>query len=158
MGLRRLPPVPPKEPVMPTASQSLQVAAPLEVIWQLLLEKIEDPGKFLQGVQAVEMLERQPGYVVRRMRTAAFEVVERITAYEKSHEVDFVILEHPLYAGQAVNRIEPPLRPGLSAKLTFSIDWRRKDGHPDEVDLTPQVAAAVERTRALAEAAAAGSS
>lgn len=139
---------------MPKASHSVKVAAPVETIWQLLLEKIENPGRFIQGVSGVEIVERQAGYLVRRMKVGGLEVVERITAYEKSHEVDFVLLEHPLYAGQVVNRIEPPLRPGLSATLTFALDWRRKDGRPDEMDLQPQIVASVEATRDKAEAAA----
>lgn len=141
---------------MPKASLSTQVRAPVETIWRLLLDKIENPGRYRQGVLEVEVLEREPGFLVRRLKTNSFEVVERITAFEKSHEVDFVLLEHPLYAGQSKNRIVPPLRPGLSATLDFELDWRRKDGRPDEADLTPQLRASLEQTKALAEAEAAG--
>ena len=136
---------------MPKTSHSARVAAPVETIWQLLLEKIEHPGRFIPSVSEVEMIEREPGYVVRRMKVGSMQVVERITAYEKSHEIDFLLLEHPLYAGQVVNRIEPPLRPGLSATLTIALDWRRKDGRPDALDLGPQIAAAVQATKEEAE-------
>jgi len=141
---------------MPKASLSVEVRAPVETIWRLLLDKIENPGRYRQGVLEVEMLDRQPGFVVRRLKTTNFEVVERITAFPQSHEVDFVLLEHPFYAGQSKNRITPPFRPGLSATLTFELDWRRKDGRPDTADLTPQMRASLEQTKALAEAEAAG--
>jgi hypothetical protein len=85
------------------------------------------------------------------MKAGGLEVIERITAFEKTHEVDFVLVDHPVYAGQVVNRIEPPLRPGLSCTLSFALDWRRKDGQPDSLDLQPNIEKAVRQTKALAE-------
>jgi hypothetical protein len=137
---------------MPKASYSVQVKAPVETVWRLLLEKIENPGAYVPGVESVTILDRQPGFVIRRMKVDDVEVVERITAFEKTHEIDFVLVDHPVYAGQVVNRIEPPLRPGLSCTLTFTLDWRRKDGQPDTLDLQASIVQAVERTKALAEA------
>ena len=136
---------------MPKASHSVQVKAPVDTVWRLLLDKIENPGAYVPGVTAVQILERQPGYVVRQMTAGGIEVTERITAFARSHEVDYVLLDHPVYAGQVVNRIEPPLQPGLSCTLTFTLDWRRKDGQPDRLDLQPNIVQAVEATKALAE-------
>ncbi len=139
---------------MPKASHSVRVHAPLERLWALLLDKIENPGKYVPGVQAVEILERQPGFTLRRMRTAELEVVERITVFEKRHEIDFVLVDHPLYAGQVVNRINALVetdQPGLSLELTFSLDWRRKDGKADEADRHDAVRLAVEHMKNLAE-------
>jgi hypothetical protein len=127
------------------------VKAPVETLWRLLLDKIENPGAYVPGVESVQILERQPGYLLRRMKAGGLEVIERITAFEKTHEVDFVLVDHPVYAGQVVNRIEPPLRPGLSCTLSFALDWRRKDGQPDSLDLQPNNEKAVRQTKALAE-------
>jgi hypothetical protein len=64
-----------------------------------------------------------------------------------------VLVDHPVYAGQVVNRIEPPLRPGLSCTLTFALDWRRKDGEADSLDLQATIERAVRQTKTLAERA-----
>jgi hypothetical protein len=136
---------------MPKASHSVQVKAPVEIVWRLLVDSIANPGATLPGVGGVRILDRQPGFVVRQMTLGEISVVERITAFEKMHEVDAVLVDHPVYAGQVVWRIEPPLRPGLSCALSGSLDWRRKDGQPDTLDLQPDIAAAVEKTKALAE-------
>lgn len=141
---------------MPQASHSVMVRAPLERLWGLLLDKIERPQDYLPEVREVEILERQPGYLLRRMRVAEMELVERVTVFEKRHEVDYVLVDHPVYAGQVVNRIEELYEteePGLPLRLTFALDWRRKDGKPDEEDLGAAIRQAVERTKALAEAA-----
>lgn len=139
---------------MPKASHSVRVHAPLARLWALLLDKIENPAKYVPGVQAVEILERQPGFTLRRMKTADFEVVERITVFEKRHEIDFVLVDHPLYAGQVRNKIEELVetdRPDLSLKLSIALDWRRMDGQPDDLDMTDAVRQAVEQTKTLAE-------
>lgn len=136
---------------MPKASHSVQVRAPVETVWRLLLDKIENPGASVPGVESVTILDRQPGFVIRQMRANGLDVTERVTAFAQSHEVDYVLLEHPVYAGQVVNRIEPPLRPGLSCTLTYALDWRRKDGQPDSLDLQPAIVQAVEAIKAAAE-------
>ena len=66
---------------MPKASYSVQVKAPVEVVWRLLVDKIEHPGTYVPGVTAVKILDRQPGFVVRQMTAGGVNVVERITAF-----------------------------------------------------------------------------
>lgn len=141
---------------MPKASHSVQVKAPVDTVWRILLDKIENPGATVPGVESVKILDREPGFVVRQMRAGGVDVVERVTAFAQSHEVDYVLIDHPVYAGQVVNKIEPPLRPGLSCTLTFTLDWRRKDGQPDTLDLQPAIVQAVEKAKALAERQAGG--
>lgn len=139
---------------MPKASHSLIVNAPLSRLWKLLADGVSDPGSFLPGVKAVEILERQPGFLLRRLRTADYEVVERITFFERRHEIDFVLEDHPHYAGQSRQRIEELYetdRPGLSLTLTLSVDWRRRDRLDDDLDLDDSLRTAAERLKALAE-------
>ena len=136
---------------MPKASHSVQVKAPVDVVWRLLVEKITNPAASVPGVEGVKILDRQPGFVVRQMTVGGMQVVERITAFEQSHEVDYVLVDNPVYAGQVVNKIVPPLRPGLSCPLTYTMDWRRKDGQPDTMETQAAIAQAVESLKALAE-------
>ncbi|GAB5471558.1 MAG: hypothetical protein Kilf2KO_45880 [Rhodospirillales bacterium] len=141
---------------MPKASHTVEVKASLERLWALLLDKIEQPQRYVPGVVKVEILDRQPGFTLRRMKTEAFTAVERITVFEKRHEIDFVLVDHPLYAGQVVNRIEQlydSQQPGLPLNLTFALDWRRTDGQPDRLDMNDAIRAAVEQTKSLAEGA-----
>ena len=136
---------------MPKASHSVQVKAPVETVWRLLVDMIANPGATLPGVSGVRILDRQPGFVLRQMTLGGVAVVERITAFEKMHEVDAVLVDDPVYAGQVVLRIEPPLRPGLACTLSCALDWRRKDGQPDALDLQPAIEQAIEQVKAKAE-------
>ncbi len=135
---------------MPRARHSSPVTAPVETIWALLLDKIEHPENYVPGVLDCEIVERGTDHVVRRMRSAAFEVVERITSNPASLTVRFELVDHPVYLGTVINVIEPAATP----ILTFELDWQRHDGAPDKADLQAAIAGAVEHTRDLAEAAA----
>jgi len=137
---------------MPKASYTARVDASLETLWRLLLEKIERPQRFVPGVSEVEILEREAGFLVRRMKAGDLELVERITVFERQKQIDFVLVDHPVYAGQVINKVEV-LHEGLPLSLTFSLDWRRKDGQPDREDMSDAIRKAVEETKALAEAA-----
>jgi len=137
---------------MPKASYTARVDASLETLWRLLLEKIERPQRFVPGVSEVEILEREAGFLVRRMKAGDLELVERITVFERQQQIDFVLVDHPVYAGQVINKVEV-LHEGLPLSLTFSLDWRRKDGQPDREDMSDAIRKAVEETKALAEAA-----
>lgn len=139
---------------MPKAEHSLVVHAPLDRLWQLLSEGITDPGRFYPGIERVEILERQAGSLTRRIRTKDYEAVERITRFEKRHEIDFLLVDHPHYAGQSRQRISELFEtdsPGLSLTLTLSLDWRRKDREADDLDLTDTIRTAAERIKAAAE-------
>ncbi len=140
---------------MPKAETSLTIHAPLERLWALLVESTINPGRFYPGVRGVEILERQPGFLVRRIRTADYEAVERITLFEKRHEVDCLLVDHPHYAGQSRLKIEELFETehrGLSLTLTLSLDWRRMDRQADQLDLSEALQQAAAGFKALAEA------
>ncbi len=141
---------------MPKTSHSIEIRAPLERLWALLTDGIADPGRFLPGIAGAEILEREAGSLLRRIRTSDFEVTERVTPFKKRHEINFVLVDHPHYAGQSVQRIETLYEtdePGLTLTLHFSLDWRRKDRDADELDLSGWVSAALQRIKTLAEEA-----
>ncbi len=139
---------------MPKVTHSVTVNAPLQRLWKLLSDGVSDPGSFLPYVDKVEILERQPGSVLRRLRTPDYDVVERITLFEKRHEIDFMLEDHAHYAGQSRQVIEELYEtdsPGLSLTLTLSVDWRRTDREDDELNLDDSIRAAAERLKSLAE-------
>ncbi len=139
---------------MPKAQHSIVIDAPLPRLWQLLTAGVTDPRSFLPGVEKVEILERQAGFLPRRLRTKDYEVVERVTVFEKRHEIDFLLVDHPIYVGQSRQRIEELYEtrtPGLPLTLTLSVDWRRTDRQADDLALADDIKTAAERLKALAE-------
>ena len=135
---------------MPHATFSSKVIAPEKKVWWLLLDKVENPGKYLPGVIRSQILERSKEGVLRKTKTSAFEVKERITIDEHKKEVVFILVDHPRYAGRVINQITPSENKG-EVTLTFTLDWKPKGGKEDTEDLLPAVRKAVLQTKELAE-------
>ncbi len=140
---------------MPKISHSIEIHAPLARLWSLLEGGAANPGRFLAGIRHAEVLERQAGSLLRRIETDDFAVVERVTLFEKRREIDFVLQGEADYAGQSKQRIDTLYEtdmPGLPLNLHYSLDWRRKDHAPDDLDLEGWIESALRRIKAEAEA------
>lgn len=141
---------------MPFTSFTCDVDASVDTLWRLLEDKIANPDRYLPEVEETEILERAPEGVLRRMKTAVFEVIERITADRERLEISYVLVDHPEFAGHVVDRITPAREdePAGRPLLTVTLDWRPLDGPatPEE-DLLELITAAVLQTKELAEEA-----
>lgn len=137
---------------MPYASHSETVVASVQTIWQLLLDRIENPARFMPGVEYSEILVRGEGFVIRRMKAGTLELTERITADQEARRVLFVLVDHPTYSGSIENLVTTSLEGGYPT-LTFTLDWTARDGAPDDPDLTAALVRTVKRTKKLAQKA-----
>ena len=96
---------PPLPMQLATFSRSIDTTE--EVLWKLLLDKIERPGRYVPEAVESEITERpEEGVWVRRMKTEGPEIVERITADEQARRVTYAALENPVFDGTIVNEIE----------------------------------------------------
>ena len=136
---------------MPFASFSLEVDATVETLWAVLVDKVENPTKFAPGVDSFEILEREGDTLLRTMVTAAGEVTERIRVDSAGLRVDSEFVDHFMYRGVTVKKIIRPDADGEKPALTYTLDWERCDGQPDEGDLTPVAMAGVKHTKDIAE-------
>ncbi len=83
----------------------------------------------------------------------AVEFRELIQAEARTRTITFTLLDHPIYEGTVVNRIE--VAPGGGLSLVFDLDWRLRPGHQDARDpseLAGLIESSVEHTRRIAEA------
>jgi len=133
---------------MPYAAVNADIEAPVAIVWEILLEKIEKPGG--EGVESCEILETSPTLVVRRIRTRTSTVTERVSIDEAAHEIRFTLLDHKHLIGYVLNRVAP--REPDAAELTLVIDVIPKDpSAPDDQDLEPVLRAAAEELKETAE-------
>ena len=80
---------------MPYATFSTPVHAPVEILWALLMEKIENPGRFITAVENAKIIERRGGRVLREMRVKGEGDVLRewITHDDASLQVVFELVD-----------------------------------------------------------------
>ncbi len=133
------------------ASFSTPVKASLDTLWSVLVDKAENPGRYVPGFIESEILERTADGMLCRLRTDRFNIVERITVNESSHMVSFDLLDHPHYTGILINRIEDELSKDGYPVLTYSYDWQQREGIDDADDMSDIVETALQRARNMAE-------
>lgn len=108
---------------------STPVYAPLVTVWELLLLKAEYPQNYLPGVVETRWLEKYADGFLREVRTEGMVIRERVTVDEPKGEIRYLLVEHPLFSGQVINRVVPTARqsPVAPQILTIIVDWLPKD-------------------------------
>lgn len=139
---------------MPSHRVACAVDASPETVWAVLLDKMEHPQRYIEDALDAEILGREPGGVVRQLVLpggVAFR--ERITADAKRRLITFTLLDHPVYEGTVVNRLESRSDGGL--ELVFELAWKLRGGAQDTRDpheLLGLIESSVMHTKRIAEA------
>ncbi len=111
---------------MPKIEYFVPVDASLQTIWNVLLDRIEHPERYMLGVDSFEFLESTEDYAVRQILIKGFPLKERITIDERMGEVRYELMDHPLFQGDVFNAIIPPAQDDLKAKpvVQFRMNWQ----------------------------------
>ncbi|HBA86555.1 MAG TPA: hypothetical protein DCZ75_00805 [Geobacter sp.] len=110
-------------------SYSLEVHAALDTVWNLLIEKVEQPQTYMPGVIQSRILQHYGNGVLREIRGEGLLIKEKVVIDKPHGEVHYFLLEHPLFTGRVVNRVVPssvqsPVAPQV---LTIEVEWSPKD-------------------------------
>jgi hypothetical protein len=111
---------------MPKLDYHVPVDASLQTIWNVLLDRIEHPDRYLAGVESFSFPESEADYAVREVNIQGMTLRERITIDERQGEIRYALLEHPLFAGDVYNALIPPAEDDPKAKpvVQFRMDWQ----------------------------------
>lgn len=111
---------------MPQIDYYVPVDAALQTIWDVLLDRIEHPGRYLAGMDSFSFPEGNEEYAVREVIMNGQPLRERITIDERQGEIRYELIDHPLFAGDVYNALIPPDPHDLKAKpiVQFRMDWR----------------------------------
>ncbi|MEB3310934.1 MAG: AtaL-like protein [Snowella sp.] len=107
--------LPAKHPGM-SASHTVPVNATEEVIWQVLLDKMENPGKYMPyPVESQVVLERYVNGMLRQIKTPEMLVTERVTVDEPNHRIIYDIVNYPMFRPTFINQVSTPPSNGTSS-------------------------------------------
>ena len=122
---------------MPKIEYFAPVDASLQTIWNVLLDRIEHPDRYMQGVDSFQFVESTEDYAVREILIQNFPLRERITIDERLGEVRYELLEHPLFRGDVYNALIPPAEDDPKAKpvVQFRMDWQPLNEEGQAVDV-----------------------
>lgn len=138
---------------MPYATFKTEVDAPLNLLWELLIDKIENPQRYVAGVKTVNILEKNDQYVLRQMTTDKFTVKEKITWNNDTKEILFTLIDDPYFTGQVLNKIITSSDNNQPHQLEFTLDWKplNPENEYSNLELSSAVEKAVLHTKMLAE-------
>jgi catechol 2,3-dioxygenase-like lactoylglutathione lyase family enzyme/limonene-1,2-epoxide hydrolase len=107
------------------ATFSSPVNASLKTAWNVLLDKIENPGRYNPEAQDYKILEKHGNEVLREMKALNMTIKERIAWDEKTLEIRHTLVHNPLFMGQIINTIVPPTsnNPNDLPTITYTLDW-----------------------------------
>ena len=111
---------------MPKINYYVPVDASLQTIWDVLLDRIEHPDRYLAGLESFSFPDGTEEYAIREVVMNGQPLRERITIDERMGEVRYQLLDHPLFAGDVYNALIPPDEADVKAKpvVQFRMDWR----------------------------------
>lgn len=110
---------------MPNLEYFTPVDADLQTIWSVLLDRIENPARYMAGVESCRFIENEPDYTVREVTVQGTPLIERISIDERQGEVIYQLVNHPLFSGRVVHALIPPASDDLKAKpvVRFRMEW-----------------------------------
>lgn len=145
---------------MPFHTHRTIVMASSDRIWELLVDKIRHPDRYVPGVEQVRILQTfGPLSIEREMLVRAAGraklVRELIAADPVSKTVLFKLVDDAVFTGWVLNTVyEDRPHPALE----YSLHWQPRPGAVDDsgTDWQAAIQGAVEHTKALAEASVTG--
>ena len=141
---------------MALVSYRTTVDAPLEVLWQHLMRKIEKPEDFIPAVTRSEILDRPGGSTVERLMylddgSGEHGVREIITHDIHTRCIVFKLIDNPVWSGFVTNAV---MQDRDRLEFDITMHWQTKEAdHPaEQAPWAEIVKDAVLQTRDLAEA------
>jgi len=110
---------------MPKLDTHVAVDAELQTIWRVMLDRIENPDRYVMGVESCVFVENTDDYVLRDLNIGGLVLRERISINEEMGEVRYQLVDHPLYAGDVINALVPadPKDPKARNVVQFRMNW-----------------------------------
>lgn len=121
---------------MPQLEHFEAVNADLQIIWRVLLDRIENPQRYLAGVDSCDFTEGNEEYAVRELMIQGVPLRERVTIDERQGEIRYELLDHPLYRGDVINALIPPASDDPKARpvVQFRMNWQPLNSEAEALD------------------------
>lgn len=106
----------------------VMVHAGHETLWNLLLDRLQHPERYLQEVSEARIVKETDDLMVRELKLHGNLVKERVSINPYNWELRHELLEHPQFTGFIVTRILPTARqsPVAPHYLEYELELQRK--------------------------------
>ena len=107
-------------------SHSEQISSTFEILWTLLLDKVQHPDRTIKEITHVKILEKYDDGILRQMQTLGMIIKEKIIIDKQNKMIRFDLIENSMFTGYFLNKVE-----GYDGTLTliYEQNW---------IPITPQ--------------------
>ncbi|CAM4923646.1 unnamed protein product [Rotaria socialis] len=119
---------------MPEYKCKVFVNARFDVVWQKLLDKIEHPEKYVQGIRHVEILENEKNHLLRILQFEGdkWQELKELIVHDKSSGIIvYCLVDHPYFQGETIN-ICRTTNQVYQSELEYEMNWKLKDQNSKE--------------------------
>ena len=142
---------------MPFATYKASVDAPAGKLWDMMVEKIRHPDKYVPGVVSVRVVKEFGSTAIEREMLVQSDrgektVREIISADPVTRTVIFKLKDDPVYSGYVINMV---FEENGVVELDYTMHWTTKTGEaePEGPDFAAAVKGAVLQAKSMAEGA-----
>ncbi|BAT56906.1 ethyl tert-butyl ether degradation EthD (plasmid) [Nostoc sp. NIES-3756] len=127
------------------STYSSPVHASFATVWQMMLDKVENPGRYNPVACDYQILERYSNGVLRQMKAANMTVKEIITWNENTGEIKHTLVDNPFFVGEAINGVYKTENGSLV--LTYTVNWEpyNQEGRKIAQEIRTKISQAVEQ-------------
>lgn len=145
---------------MPMIVKTLQVLVHAEhdTLWNILMDRLENPGRYMPGVSEARIVDSSEDVITREMKLHGELVKERITVKPYDSELRHELLEHPQFTGFIATKIVRTARqsPVAPQYLEYDLDLSTKSWHVEgalkgEEEILADLKAEMNRLKTRAE-------
>jgi len=113
---------------------SVSIDVSVQAVWEYYVDRIMHPDRYLADIKEFKILRQTGQEIIRYMKTALGDIVEKITLDAKNSKITFKILQHPVLTGKLVNQIAPIPYNKNSSLLTIINERQSKNPELDLAD------------------------
>ncbi len=82
------------------------ISVPKEKVWNILLDKIFHPDKYIPGIEEFEIKERDTNEYIRYLYTETDDVIELIIVDEEQFMITSTLVKHSFLKGKLIQTIK----------------------------------------------------
>jgi len=101
---------------------TILVHAEHDTLWNLRLDRLKDPQRFIPGVTETRIIEKKDNVTVRELKLHGDLVRERVTIHAHESEIRHELLEHPQFTGFIVTKVVRTARQSPVAPQNLEYD------------------------------------
>ncbi|NJL53113.1 MAG: DUF1857 family protein [Hydrococcus sp. SU_1_0] len=111
---------------------SSPVYAPLDKVWNIVLDKVANPSRYNPEAKNPQILERYSDGLIRQMDALGITIKERIAIDRPTGTITHYLLDNPYFTGKIVNRVTTTESQNIQ-HVSYTLSWQPANAVGEEM-------------------------